>query len=101
MEEVPDRFTILGQEVGKKYYQGVFGYPIYQVIRGYKGLVLIFHGENDEIVDISYSMRAVKAYENAKLVALPWKGHGFSAAGSRKAAEFSCRFIREHCRNRG
>lgn len=100
-DEVPDRFTVAGWEVGKKYFQGIFGYPVYQVIRGYRGPVLIFHGENDEIVDVSYSMRAANVYENAKLITLPWEGHGFSPAGNRKAAEFSCRFIREHCFNRG
>lgn len=95
-EGVPEHFTLLGQELGPAYYRDVFGYPIYHVIAGYHGPVLLFQGDSDLVVDPSYSRRAAKVYDHAKLVTFPWEGHGFSSLGIRRAAELSSHFVLEN-----
>ena len=93
VDEIPDEVPTLRHTVGKAYYSELLDYDVYQVIGDYKGPVLIMHGTADNIVDYSYSERAVHTYENAELV--PFKGemHGFSAGGRVTAANMAYDFI--------
>ena len=88
LEEVPDEVEIMGLTVGKTYYQYLLDYNFQKEIRKYKGKVFIFHGDNDEIVDASYSERAATMYDNAKLYILHGEGHGFSKKIQRLLARF-------------
>lgn len=88
LEEVPDEVEIMGLTVGKTYYQYLLDYNFQKEIRKYKGKVFIFHGDNDEIVDASYSERAAAMYDNAKLYILHGERHGFSKKIQRLLARF-------------
>jgi pimeloyl-ACP methyl ester carboxylesterase len=84
ISDIPDKIDIMGLTVGRAYYENLLDYDVYQHMAGYTGPVSIFHGTADDIVDPSYSQRAVETYTNAELTMLPGEGHGFSTAGEQK-----------------
>ena len=94
VEDIPKVYTQVSCVLGREYAAGLLDYDVYKVLPDYKGPVLIVHGESDEIVDIAFSERAAKAYENAELVRLPGEPHGLTAAGKRTAAACTYEFIR-------
>lgn len=95
VEEIPEQYVQVSCVLSRDYAAQVLDYDVYEEIGGYKGPVLIVHGEADEIVDISYSERAAAVYENARLVRLPGDVHGLTASGKRKAAQCTYAFLRE------
>lgn len=68
----------------------------YAVIGSYKKEVLILHGDNDGIVPISYSRRAVEAYSSARLETFHGAGHGFYGNDFEAAAGFILEYMSEH-----
>lgn len=88
LEEVPDEIELMGLKIGKTYYQYLLDYNFEEEIRKYKGKVFIFHGDQDEIADISYSKQAAKMYDNAKLYVMRGEGHGFSKKVQRMLSRF-------------
>lgn len=74
----PDALEVFGMTISKKFAEEVPREDIYSLISRFEKPVLIFHGDRDEIVDISYSVRAEKSYKNARLSTYIGEGHGFS-----------------------
>ena len=68
-------FTQSGGTVGVPYAQAVYHYDIFETMVKYTGKVHIYHGEEDEAVDMSYSERAVETFENAELTKVPKMAH--------------------------
>ena len=78
IEEIPDKFNFRGWiEVGKRFVTDIWNQNPYDVIGKYPGNVLILHGDEDRIVPIEYSLRAVDAYANAKLIIIKGARHIF------------------------
>lgn len=92
--DVPDTYTVMGNKIGRKYSEGLYGYDVYAKISGYTGPVLIIHGDKDSVVDVSYAEKAEAAYENVQLVVLPGESHGFSGKGKDQAAELTYSFLK-------
>lgn len=92
----PDQYNIFGIMVGKRYLEDATSKDIYEEIGFYKGDVLIIHGEQDNIVPVSYSYTALNSYENASLQVIPDAGHGFYGTASSAAANMMVEFIEEH-----
>jgi uncharacterized protein len=88
IDEVPDKIELMGLTIGKTYYQYLLDYNFKDELRKYRGKVFIFHGDQDEIADISYSEEAVKLYDNAKLYVMRGEGHGFSKKVQRLLSRF-------------
>lgn len=76
VDEIPETIDFLGTTIGKIYYKDLIDYDIYEHIGKYKNEVLIFHGDIDGLVDISYSEKALEVYDSAELVVLENTGHG-------------------------
>lgn len=93
VDEVPDSFVFMGLEIGKAYYEGLFGFDIYAAIEPYKGNVLIVHGDADTLVPISYSERALDVYASAELKVIRGAGHGFSDSEARQAIEWILEYL--------
>ena len=82
-EEVPETVTMMGATIGKRYYTDAVDYDVYAKIGTYEKDVLIFHGDQDIVVDISYAKKAMEVYKSAKLVVEPGQGHNlFPVIGS-------------------
>lgn len=77
--EIPDEVEgLFGVTVGRTYYADVLDLDPFELIGGYEGPVLIFHGDEDDVVPVSYSECAAEVYENAELHVVEGAGHGFS-----------------------
>lgn len=63
--------------VGRRYVEDVYNMDAYKEITPYNHDVLIFHGDKDLLVPVSYSERALKEYASAKLVIVKGSGHAF------------------------
>lgn len=78
LDDMPEVVDFWGIKLGHAYLEGLYDLDVYETIRGYEGPVSIFHGDQDPVVNLSYSERAQEAYKNATLTVLPGEGHGFS-----------------------
>lgn len=95
--EIQDKNRVFGYKtVGRKYYEAVYNMDAYKEIMPFKKDVLIFHGDKDDIVPISYSVRAQKEYDAAELVIVKGAGHGFSGKDHEDTARRAASFIKSH-----
>lgn len=78
---IPERLNCGLMKLGKNYVSDVIEMKIPESIVGYKGNVMIIHGNADTLVDISYSKNAYEAYQtagaNAQLHIIENAGHIF------------------------
>lgn len=88
--------TCFGQQLSPDYNKVAKDIDIFNVITGYKGPVVIIHGESDNCVPISYSEHAEKVYDNVKLIRISSAGHGFDGKDSQFAREQSIEFIKKN-----
>ena len=63
--------------LGRRFFLEIRDLDIFKAIRKYKGPVLIVQGDQDQVVRMEDSERAVKTYKNARLHVIPGAGHGF------------------------
>ena len=93
----PETGRLLGMKIGRAYYEALAGMDIYDHIAAYRGPVLILHGDRDRLVPLSYSERALDAFDHAELVVIRGQGHGFMFSGRREAMEKELAFLRSVC----
>lgn len=77
-DKIPDTYYLHWITVGRKYIEDVWNYDIYNEISNYNKKVLLLHGDNDSIVDISVSKRASEVYQDVEFYRIQGAGHGFS-----------------------
>lgn len=93
-KDIPEVGNFHGIDLGKVYGLAVRDFHVFETIGGYKNPVLIIHGDDDQIVPVSYSQTASTKYENAKLVVLPGEGHGWSQDGGVTARTTALDFLK-------
>ena len=97
VDEIPDTLEVMGTLLGKTYYEDLLNYDSYENINNFKKDVLIFHGDADQVVDISYSEKALEVYNSAELVVLEGSGHGnLSEDASKKIVDMTYEYIVNH-----
>lgn len=75
---VPESFMMFGWvTVGRKYATDIWDMDTYKEIDKYKGPVLLLHGTKDSTVDVSYSDRAAKVYDDVEYHRIEGSEHGF------------------------
>ena len=87
--------TCFGMKLSPDFNKVAMEIDIYREIAPYRGPVLILHGDQDPVVPLSYSERALQVYEDASLVVIPGAGHGFDGEDSRMARERSAEWIKK------
>ncbi len=75
---LPERFPLLGMQVGEAYLKAALEVDVETVQRSYRGDVIIFHGSEDHLVPLSYSEKALACYKNARLVTVDGACHVFT-----------------------
>ena len=89
----PDWDMVFGQRLSPDYNKEAAEIDCKELMRAYKGPVLILHGNRDELVPVSYSLKAEKVYRDAQLVVFNMAAHGFQGEDSRKAGFRSRDFV--------
>ena len=95
--EIPDQVDLWGVPLGSVYYTDVWNIDVYQEINPYTGDVLIFHGLQDKLVPVSYSERAVEAYQSATLITYNDADHGFNGKHAEQTSIKMVEFIKAIC----
>lgn len=97
-EEIPESYHFMWMTVGRKYFEDVWDYDVYDVIGAYDKDVLLIHGDADGIVPISSSERALEVYPSAELKILPGAGHGLHGQDAETATAYMLEYLQAHCR---
>lgn len=87
MDELPESFAIFDAKVGRPYALDVVDLNVWEEIGKYKGPVLMIHGTDDEVVPLESSKKALDIYEDAELVILEKREHGFYGKALKEATE--------------
>lgn len=95
-DEIPDSVFFMWMTVGRTYFESLLNFNPYADVVRYTKDVLILHGNNDSIVPLSYSQRAVGEYSSAQLEVINGAGHGFSGSDFITALDFSVQYIKAH-----
>lgn len=92
-EEVPEVYGMWGHwiMVGRGYAEAIWNYDIYESLNQYKRPVLLLHGDQDHMVDLSYSRRAAEILPDCEFHVIPGGGHIFSG----RAFVDAMRYVRE------
>lgn len=95
-DDIPDTYFHMWMDVGHDYFEDVWDYDIYEEIGKYEKEVLILHGDEDNIVPISYSERATEVYPSVQFKTMQGAGHGFSGEDAEKAIYYIETYLEEH-----
>lgn len=85
--DMPEEVDFWGMKLGHPYLEGLYDQDVYGTIAKYEGPVAIFHGDQDQVVNISYAQRAREAFKNCTLTILPGEGHGFKPEAQEQVIE--------------
>lgn len=96
-ENVPATFE-MWQQLGRIYAVDAIGYDFYEHIGAYTGPVLLFHGDRDGIVPLSYAERAAETYADCDFEVIHGAGHGFYGQDQQHVAERVSAFVSAHSR---
>ena len=79
LDEVPETFNLLGTKIGKKYITDIYDMDAYANLDKLTIPVHIYHGQDDNIVPITASKKALKTLPNARLTTLEDTGHALTS----------------------
>ena len=96
LSDIPETQELWGVTLGRRYFETVHGFKIYENIGGYQGPVFAMHGENDPVVNVEYSRKLAEVYRDFRLEVFMGEGHGFTEAGDEKAAKAALDFVKSH-----
>ena len=86
-------YNLWGVQLGSIYSLDAYDYDVYAEIVKFQKDVLIIHGTSDSTVPISYSERAVQAYQSAELKTIDGAGHGFYGSQQTQAIGWILDFL--------
>ncbi|MBQ7583923.1 MAG: alpha/beta hydrolase [Lachnospiraceae bacterium] len=93
-EDIPETEEILGVNLGRIYTKDALSFDIFDMMKDYKGKVLIIHGDRDLIEPLSYSEKAVKLFPDARLEVIKGADHGFIGEQEEQAVSMAADFIK-------
>lgn len=100
-DNIPDTYFHMLMEVGEDYFASVMDYDVFDSITDYEGDVLIFHGDQDNLVPISYSRQAVDVFPHAELEVLSGEGHMYSQNAVQQSISIMSNFLADHLSDNG
>lgn len=93
--DIPVTQELWDVKLGQGYFFYMRGLDTFSRIGHYGKPVLIMHGDQDEVVPLSYARRAAGLYPRARLEVFEGEGHGFGEEGNRRAVRMTAEFLRE------
>jgi pimeloyl-ACP methyl ester carboxylesterase len=93
IDKIPRRILFMWMWIGRRYYEDIWGYDVYNHIGAYDRNVLIIHGDSDTLVPLSSSEKAMEIYPSAGLKIMSGSGHGFSDEEKQKVIEYILEYI--------
>lgn len=96
-EEIPERFDLFDGWIllGRRYAEDVWDLDVYRELAGYRGNLLILHGDQDDVVDISVSEKAVPLVPDCRFYRIRGGRHGFKGEAFEDACSRILTFLGE------
>lgn len=95
-EDIPDSAPVMTTMVSRAFLESCWDYDFYEHIVAFPRDVLIFHGDADTTVPLSYSQRAVELFPNAELRVISGGKHGFVEPAYSEVVDVSTEFLLAH-----
>ena len=77
-DDMTEPFSFMGgMTLSKTFYDGVPRYDVYEHIKVFTNPVIIYQGDKDQVVSVSYAERADEAFPDSELIIVEGAGHGF------------------------
>ena len=95
IDNMTEPVSLYGHKFYPKYVKALYNLYPFDVIGNYKGPVLIMHGNQDDLVPITTSEKALEKYEDAMLIPITNQGHGFDEASTALAIQNLENFLKE------
>lgn len=96
LSDVPKQYNFKGWiTLGKKYAADIWDYDVYSEIGNFKKKVLLLHGDEDDIVPLSYSDKAAKTYSKVTYKILKGAGHGFWGEEEKQAKKYMNSYLKK------
>lgn len=92
-EEMTESFDFMGMMISRAFREGLPEYDVFEAVSNFTNPVLLLHGDNDTLVDISYSERLKAAFPNCELHIFVGEGHGFSASARKQMRIMTAEFL--------
>lgn len=84
-----------GMTLSKTFYDGVPRYDIYEHIKAFTNPVLIYQGDKDQVVNMSYAKKIDEAFPDSELTIVEGGGHGFSGKNRKLVLDGVTEFFSE------
>ena len=95
-ELLPDSFMVMSTMVSKAFLCSCWDYNFYDHIGAFPRDVLLFHGDADDNVPLSYSQRAAEIFPNAELHVIEGGKHGFKEPAYSEVVNISTDWLLAH-----
>ncbi len=94
-EAAPETFDFWDVKLGKEFVTSIHDFYPFEVIRNFKGDVIIFEGTEDYIVPMAAAEKTAALYDNSELIVFEGEGHGFSEETNKICMERALEFMRK------
>lgn len=91
-----DRFPIMSMDVSGEFLRSCYDYDFYEHIPAFPRDVLLFHGDADKAVPLSYSQRAASLFPNCELRVILGGRHGFTGEQYWQVVDQATDWLRTH-----
>lgn len=95
-EWLPEKFNINGMDVSRAFLCSCWDYNFYDHIGWFPRDVLLFHGDADPAVPLSYSERAAQVFPNCEFHVIRGGGHGFREPAYSEVVNLSTDWLLAH-----
>lgn len=95
-EAMTEPFDFMGLKLSKAFYDGVPRYDVYEHISSFTNPVLIYHGDKDPVVNVSYAEKIRDSFPDASLTIVEGAGHGFGGNDRLLVKNGVCDYFAEH-----
>lgn len=92
-EAMTEPVDFMGMKLSKKFFYGIPEYDVFEASGKFHGPVLIHHGNNDGLVDLSYAEKLHKHIPQSVLEVYEGEGHGFAPAARKLMCEKTADFL--------
>jgi len=97
-EDIPEEYDLYGSvHVGRNYAEDIWDLDLFRELSGYGGPVLLLHGDQDQISDLSLVEKAAEVLPQGELHVLQGAGHGFANGFTGEALEYILVFMKTWC----
>ncbi len=92
-EEMTEPVDFMGMKLSRTFREGVPEYDVFKAAGRFKKPVLLLHGDNDKLVDISYSEKLCSALADCRFEIFKNEGHGFSPEARQRMIKMVADFL--------